>query len=58
MKDALGWVFAVLVVVAMALGVPAVVIMVGDIVGWAKPSTRPAPRECQCGMKTQEAALP
>ena len=55
MKDALGWVFAVLVVVAMALGVPAVAIMVRDIVGWEKPSTRPAPRECKCGQTTREA---
>lgn len=55
MKDALGWVFAVLVCVAMALGVPAVVMMVRDIVGWAKPSTRSGARECQCGMKSQEA---
>ena len=55
MRDALGWVFAVLVVVAMALGVPAVAIMVRDIVGWAKPSTRPGATVCKCGQTTREA---
>lgn len=55
MKDALVWVFAVLVCVAVALGGAAMGLMVGDIVGWAKPSTRPGATVCKCGQTTQEA---
>lgn len=56
MKDIMGWMGAVVLCVAMALGGLAMVIMVRDIAGWAKPSTRTGATECKCGGKTQEAA--
>ena len=55
MREPLGWVFAVAVWVAVVLGVPAVAIMVRDIVGWEKPSTRSGATGCKCGQTTREA---
>lgn len=57
MRKLLSSVFAVAVCVAMALGGLAMMLMVRDIARGAKPSTRPAPRQCTCGVKSQEEAL-